>query len=106
MTTRFPTRGHFATYNGTAPIEASSGSNTRRRLNPRENCGLNPAIQGASGKDTQERLWLQRGQPRILITGSSNGSLPGPGTSTTRNPPHRQGTRPHTPKTDPNPSAV
>jgi transposase len=33
--TRFPTKGHYATYNGTAPIDASSGDNTRgnRRLN-------------------------------------------------------------------------
>jgi transposase len=32
--TRFPTRGHYATYNATAPIEASSGGHTRHRLNP------------------------------------------------------------------------
>ena len=33
--TRFPTKGHFATYNATAPIEASSGPNAKHRLNPR-----------------------------------------------------------------------
>lgn len=32
---RFPTSGHFARHNGTAPIEASSGPKARHRLNPR-----------------------------------------------------------------------
>jgi transposase len=41
---RFPTRGHFATYNATAPIEASSGPNAKHRLNPRGNRKLNHAI--------------------------------------------------------------
>jgi transposase len=42
--TRFPTRGHYATYNATAPIEASSGCHKRHRLNPRGNRILNHAI--------------------------------------------------------------
>lgn len=41
---RFPTRGHYATYNATAPIEASSGGRNRHRLNPRGNRILNHAI--------------------------------------------------------------
>jgi transposase len=41
---RFPTRGHYATYNATAPIEASSGGNKRHRLNLRGNRILNHAI--------------------------------------------------------------
>ncbi len=41
---RFPTKGHFATYNATAPIEASSGDRPRHRLNPRGNRKLNHAI--------------------------------------------------------------
>jgi transposase len=41
---RFPTRHHFATYNGTAPIEASSGPRKRHRLNPRGNRMLNHAL--------------------------------------------------------------
>ena len=41
---RFPTKGHYATYNATAPIEASSGGRTRHRLNPRGNRKLNHAI--------------------------------------------------------------
>jgi transposase len=42
--TRFPTKGHFAAYNATAPIEASSGDRPRHRLNPRGNRKLNHAI--------------------------------------------------------------
>ena len=41
---RFPTRGSFAAYNGTAPIEVSSGGRTRHRLNRRGNRQLNFAI--------------------------------------------------------------
>jgi transposase len=42
--TRFRTRHHYAAYNGTAPIEASSGGRRRHRLNPRGNRMLNHAI--------------------------------------------------------------
>jgi transposase len=41
---RFPTAGHYARYNATAPIAASSGPNPRHRLNPRGNRQLNHAI--------------------------------------------------------------
>jgi len=41
---RFKNRDHYASYNGTAPIEASSGPKTRHRLNPRGNRQLNHAI--------------------------------------------------------------
>ncbi len=41
---RFPTAGHFASYNATAPIDASSGNNKRHRLNPRGNRKLNHAL--------------------------------------------------------------
>ena len=41
---RFPNAGHFASYNGTAPIEASSGPKVRHRLNPRGNRQLNHAL--------------------------------------------------------------
>jgi transposase len=42
--TRCPTRGHYATYNATAPIEVSSAGHTRHRLNLRGNRILNHAI--------------------------------------------------------------
>ena len=41
---RFPTPERFASYNGTAPIEASSGPRKRHRLNPRGNRKLNHAM--------------------------------------------------------------
>lgn len=41
---RFPTRDRFASYNGTAPIEASSGPRVRHRLNLRGNRRLNHAM--------------------------------------------------------------
>jgi len=46
--TRFPTRGHYASYNATAPIEASSGGHTSHRLNLRGNRILNHAIHVAA----------------------------------------------------------
>ncbi|MDH3189321.1 MAG: transposase [Acidimicrobiia bacterium] len=41
---RFPTAGHFASYNATAPIDASSGNHNRHRLNPRGNRKLNHVL--------------------------------------------------------------
>ena len=42
--TRFPDRDHFASYTGTAPIEASSGDVRRHRLNRGGNRQLNTAL--------------------------------------------------------------
>jgi transposase len=42
--TRFPTAGHFASYTGTAPLEASSGNRVRHRLNTGGNRQLNSAL--------------------------------------------------------------
>jgi len=41
---RFATKAHYARYNATAPIEASSGPRVRHRLNPNGNRQLNHAI--------------------------------------------------------------
>ncbi len=41
---RFPTAGHYASYNGTAPIELSSAGRTVHRLSRRGNRTLNHAI--------------------------------------------------------------
>ena len=46
--TRFPTKNHYASYNGTAPIEASSGKVVRHRLNQRGNRQLNHALHMAA----------------------------------------------------------
>ena len=41
---RFPDRNHFASWNGTAPIDASSGEHTRHRLSRGGNRQINRAI--------------------------------------------------------------
>jgi len=41
---RFGSEDDFASYNGTAPIDASSGPKKRHRLNPRDNRQLNHAM--------------------------------------------------------------
>jgi transposase len=41
---RFPSRHHFASYNGTAPIDASSGEQVRHRLSRAGNRRLNHAL--------------------------------------------------------------
>ncbi|MDQ3573404.1 MAG: transposase [Actinomycetota bacterium] len=61
---RFATRNHYASYNGTAPLEASSGPKKRHRLNPRGNRQLNHALHMAAvtqvGHDTPGRAYYQR----------------------------------------------
>jgi transposase len=61
---RFATRHHFASYNGTAPIEASSGPKKRHRLNRRGNRQLNHAIHVAAvtqiRNDTAGRTYFER----------------------------------------------
>ncbi len=61
---RFPTAGHYARYNATAPIEASSGPKVRHRLNPRGNRHLNHALHIAAvtqiRNDTPGRAYLDR----------------------------------------------
>ena len=62
--TRFPTKGHYATYNATAPIEVSSAGNTRHRLNLRGNRILNHAIHIAAvtqlRHDTNGRVYYDK----------------------------------------------
>jgi transposase len=61
---RFPTKGHYARYNATAPLNASSGPNPRHRLNDRGNRQLNHAIHIAAvtqiAHDTPGRDYYQR----------------------------------------------
>ena len=63
---RFPTAGHYARYNATAPIEASSGPKVRHRLNPNGNRQLNHAIHiaalGQISHDTPGRAYYLRKQ--------------------------------------------
>ena len=46
--TRFPTKGHFAAFTGTAPIEASSGDVRRHRLSRRGNRQLSKVLHTAA----------------------------------------------------------
>jgi transposase len=61
---RFPTRDHFASYNATAPIEASSGPKKRHRLNQRGNRMINYALHMAAvtqiRNDTPGREYFDR----------------------------------------------
>ncbi len=52
---RFPSRDRFAAYNGTAPIEVSSGSRTIHRLSRRGNRRLNHAIHMAAVTQIRHR---------------------------------------------------
>jgi len=62
--TRFDSRNHYASYNATAPIEASSGPTKRHRLNQRGNRQLNHALHLAAvtqiGHDSAGRVYYQR----------------------------------------------
>jgi transposase len=61
---RFPSRDHFASYNATAPVEASSGPKKRHRLNPRGNRMINYALHMAAvtqiRNDTAGRVYFDR----------------------------------------------
>lgn len=61
---RFATKNHFATYNATAPIEASSGNHVRHRLNLRGNRQLNYALYQAAitqiSRETEGRVYYDR----------------------------------------------
>lgn len=61
---RFASKHHYASYTGTAPIEASSGPKKRHRLNPRGNRQLNHALHIAAiaqiRHDTPGRVYYLR----------------------------------------------
>jgi transposase len=61
---RFASRNHYASYNGTAPLEAFRGPRKRHRLNPRGNRQLNHAIHMAAvtqiRNDTPGRAYYER----------------------------------------------
>ncbi len=63
---RFASAGHYAAYNGTAPIEVSSGGKKRHRLSMRGNRTLNHAIHMAAvtqiRHDTPGRVYYDKKQ--------------------------------------------
>ena len=62
--TRFPTKGHFASWTGTAPIDASSGDNVRHRLSRGGNRQINMALHIMAvvqlRRDTEGRRYFDR----------------------------------------------
>ncbi len=64
--TRFASAGHYAAYNGTAPIEVSSGGKKRHRLSMRGNPMINHAIHMAAvtqiRHDTPGRVYYDKKQ--------------------------------------------
>lgn len=81
---RFPTIGHFAAFNGTAPIEASSGDVKRHRLNRRGNRQLNKVLHtmaviqircGGPGREHYQRK-LAEGKTPARRSGHSSASCP------------------------------
>ena len=62
--TRFPDRGHFASWTGTAPIDASSGDNIRHRLSRGGNRHINRALHIMAivqlRNDTEGRAYYDR----------------------------------------------
>jgi transposase len=63
---RFASTDHYASYNATAPIEASSGPHARHRLNPAGNRVLNHGLHIAAvtqiRNDTPGRAYYRRKQ--------------------------------------------
>jgi len=61
---RFPTKAHFASWNGTAPIDASSGDNSRQRLSRLGNRRINRVLHIAAivqiRHDTGGRAYYRR----------------------------------------------
>ena len=82
--TRFPDRDHFASYTGTAPIEASSGDVRRHRLNRGGNRQLNTAlhliavcqIRDPSPGQAYYQRKLARPRPPRRPAAASNGTSP------------------------------
>jgi transposase len=80
---RFPTKAHFASYSGTAPVEASSGEVVRHRLSLAGNRKLNrahctwspPARPGRrlGAESITARRWL-RASPAMRLCGASRGA--------------------------------
>ena len=78
---RFPTAGHYARHNGTAPLEASSGPKARHRLNPQGDRQINHAIHTAAltqiAHDHPGRVYYHASWPRARRTRKRSGPSSG-----------------------------
>ena len=70
---RFPTRGHFAAFNGTAPLDASSGDVTRHRHNRGGNRQLNKVIHVAAVSQIRNGAQGREHYLRKLAEGKGRG---------------------------------
>ena len=90
---RFPTRGHFASWNGTAPIDASSGDQNRHRLSRAGNRRINRVLHIMAivqlRNDTEGRAYYRR---KLAAGKTPDGIHPRPQTPALRHrlPPARQ----------------
>ena len=78
---RFPTRDHFASYTGTAPVAVSSGDVNRHRLNRAGNRQLNRPTRPATTKRS-------RGPRRARLPASELGQSKGPPATAAASPLH------------------
>src|SRR3954453_20997441 len=70
--TRFPNKAHFASWNGTAPIDASSGDQVRHRLSRAGNRQINRVVHHHGPRPAPKP---QRG-PRLLRRKKADGKAP------------------------------
>jgi transposase len=69
--TRFPTKGHFASWTGTAPIDVSSGDNVRHRLSRGGNRQINRTLHMMAVVQLRNDTEGRRYYKRKLATGKS-----------------------------------
>ena len=94
---RFATRGHFASWNGTAPIDASSGDQTRHRLSRAGNRRINRVLHIMAivqlRNDTEGRAYYRR---KLAAGKTTDGSHARTQTATVRRRLPADGRRPET----------
>ena len=68
---RFPTKAHFASYSGTAPVETSSGPVVRHRLSRAGNRHLNNALHMVAICQARSDVWGRAYYRKKLAEGRS-----------------------------------
>ena len=87
---RFPSKGHFASWNGTAPLDASSGDHVRHRLSRAGNRQINRTLHIMATvqlrNPTEGRAYYDRkkaaGRHRWKLCAASSGGCPTSSTDT------------------------
>ena len=87
---RFPDRNHFASWTGTAPLDASSGEQIRHRLSRAGNRRLNHVLHIAA----IAQIRLRHRRPDLLPTQARRGQDPQGGPALPEAPPLRRGLPP------------